>query len=78
MNEDGDWLVDDSFLLLVNASHEGVQFTLPESPGGNPWHQIIDTENIEDPFVDIVEVDDKMIVGGRALKLLSDRSITGL
>jgi isoamylase len=78
MNEDGDWLIDDSFLLLVNASHEGVQFTLPESPSSNPWHQIIDTENIDDPFVDIVEVDAKLIVGGRALKLLSDRSVTGM
>jgi glycogen operon protein len=78
MNEDGDWLIDDSFLLLVNGAHEGVEFTLPESPGGNAWHQIIDTENIEDPFVDIIEVDEKVIVGGRALKLMSDRSVTGL
>jgi len=78
MNENGDWLIDDSFLLLVNASHEGVEFTLPESPSGNPWHQIIDTENIEDPFVDIEEVDATLIVGGRGLRLLSDRSVTGL
>jgi glycogen operon protein len=77
-NEDGEWLIDDSFLLLVNASDQGVEFTLPESPSGDPWHQIIDTENIDDPFVDIVEVEDKVIVGGRALKLMSDRSVTGM
>jgi glycogen operon protein len=78
MNEDGDWLIDDSFLMLVNAADQGVVFTLPESPSGNPWHQIIDTENIDEPFVDIVEVEDKLIVGGRALKVMSDRSVTGL
>jgi glycogen operon protein len=78
MSENGDWLIDDSFLLLVNASHQGVEFTLPESPGGSSWHQVIDTENIDDPFAEIVEVEDKVIVGGRALKLMSDRSVTGL
>ena len=39
-NEDGEWIVDDSFLLLVNAAHEGVEFTLPPSPSGRPWMQV--------------------------------------
>ena len=70
-DEDGNWVVDDSFLLLVNASHEGVEFTLPQSPSCNPWCQVVDTENLEDPFVR-VKAADKIIMGGRALKLLSD------
>jgi isoamylase len=70
-NEDGEWLIDDSFLLLVNAASEGVEFTLPESPQGKSWHQIIDTENLEDPFAH-VDVSEKVILGGRSLKLLSD------
>ena len=49
-NDNGEWITDDSFLLLVNAAREGVEFTLPESPRGNPWVQVMDTENIEDPF----------------------------
>ncbi len=71
-NEDGEWIIDDSFLLLVNAAHEGVEFTLPPSPCGNPWAQVIDTENIEDPFVQPT-VGEKVILGGRSLNLLSDK-----
>jgi isoamylase len=70
-DEDGNWIVDDSFLLLVNAADQGVEFTLPPSPRGKPWRQILDTENIDDPFA-ARELDPKVIVVGRALKLLSD------
>ena len=72
-NEDGEWVIDDSFFLVVNAAHEGVEFVIPPSPSGNTWCQIIDTENIDDPFVH-THVGEKIIVGGRALKLLSDES----
>ena len=70
-DEDGDWIVDDSFLLLINAADQGVEFTLPSSPRGKPWRQIMNTENIDNPFT-MKDVDAKVIVGGRALKLLSD------
>ncbi len=70
-DEDGEWVVDDSFFIFVNAAHEGVEFTVPESPSGKPWCQIIDTENIDDPFV-TSPVGEKIILGGRSLKLLSD------
>ncbi len=66
-------MIDDSFLLLVNAAHEGVEFVVPSSPSGNPWCQMLDTENIEEPFLDIM-VEDKIILGGRCVKLLSDQA----
>ena len=69
--ENGEWVIDHSFLLLVNAAHEGVEFTLPLSPTGNPWVQLVDTENIEDPFVQRIETE-KVILGGRSLKLFND------
>ena len=75
MAEDGRWIIDDSFLILVNAADQGVEFTIPVSPSGNAWTQVIDTENIEDPFVQGT-VDTKIILGGRSLKLLSDGSHT--
>ena len=74
-DEDGNWIIDDSFLFLVNASDHGVEFTLPPSPRGRPWKQIIDTENIDDPFV-MTHTNGSIIVGGRAMKLLSDRELT--
>jgi isoamylase len=70
-DEDGKDIIDDSFFLVVNASQDGVEFVLPQSPSHNPWRQVIDTENIDDPFAE-EEVKDKVIVGGRALKLYSD------
>jgi isoamylase len=73
-DEDGKWIIDDSFLLLVNAADQGVEFTLPEPPASRPWRQIIDTENIDDPFSS-TSVDGSVIVGGRALKLLGDGAI---
>jgi isoamylase len=50
-----------------------VEFVLPSSPSGNPWCTIIDTENIENPFVH-APVGDTMILDGRSVKLLSDEA----
>jgi glycogen operon protein len=72
-NEEGKPVIDGSFLILVNASHEGVEFTLPPPLVGSNWNQVIDTENIDEPFAKVV-VDAKVIVGGRSLKLLSDET----
>jgi isoamylase len=72
MDDDGLPVKDDSFLLLVNASHEGVEFTLPSPPNGSPWCQLLSTENIEDPFAEI-ELEEKLVVGGRAMVVLYDR-----
>ena len=75
-DEDGNWVIDDSFLLMVNAADSGVEFNLPPSPSGAAWHQVVDTENIEDPFAEIHN-GDKVIVGPRSLKLMSDYSQSG-
>ncbi len=75
-DEDGNWVIDDSFLLLVNAADSGVEFNLPASPSGNPWCQVIDTENVDDPFAEIWN-GDKVIVGPRSFKLMSDHSQSG-
>jgi len=73
-DEDGNSVIDDSFLLLVNAADQGVEFTMPPSPRGKPWRQILDTEDLYDPFRP-ESVNASVIVGGRALKLLSDGSV---
>ncbi|MES2391395.1 MAG: glycogen debranching protein GlgX [Acidobacteriota bacterium] len=71
MDEEGQPVVDDSFLILVNASDGGVEYALPEPPNKTPWRQVIDTENIEDPFYETT-VQEKVIVGGRAIRVYSD------
>jgi glycogen operon protein len=70
-DENGDPLADDSLLILVNASHEGVEFKLPPYPNGSPWRQVMDTENIDDPFK-AVKAGRKVILGGRSMKIFSD------
>jgi glycogen operon protein len=35
-------------LLVLNAHHDLVEFTLPETPGGGEWSLLIDTNLAED------------------------------
>ena len=70
-DDDGNPVTDDSFLILINAYHEGVEFTLPAPPNGSPWQFVMKTENIDDPFAK-EKLGDKVIVGGRSMVLLSD------
>jgi glycogen operon protein len=72
MDEEGEPVIDDSFLILVNASDQGVEYVLPKAPGKTPWHQVLDTESIEDPFCEATTLEDKVIVGGRAVRVYSD------
>jgi isoamylase len=42
-------VIDDSFVLIVNAGHEDVMFTLPARRFGNRWRQVISTVEPEAP-----------------------------
>ena len=68
---EGNPVKDDSFLILANAYHEGVEFVLPPPSNGNPWRLIMNTENVDDPFA-IVEIGASVIVGGRSMMLFDD------
>jgi glycogen operon protein len=39
----GERITDDSFLLLLNAHHEDMTFTLPPSEFGERWEVVLDT-----------------------------------
>jgi isoamylase len=39
----GRHIVDDSFLLLVNAGSDGILFGLPRPPYDGPWEVVLDT-----------------------------------
>src|SRR5699024_4185026 len=43
----GQVLLDDNFLLLVNAYHESVHFTLPDFHPERRWHVLLDTNHAE-------------------------------
>ncbi len=71
-DEDGHPITDNSFLIMVNAAPEGVEFTLPRPPSNTPWHQLLDTQNIEDPFEE-ADFGEKVILGGRSMRVFRDR-----
>ena len=64
-------VVDDTFLVLLNSYHEGVEFLLPPAPGGGGWQRVVNTENMDDPFGN-EQAGTKLIVGGRALVLMRE------
>ena len=37
--------MDDSFLLLFNASHRQITFTLPDETYGRAWQTVVDTND---------------------------------
>jgi isoamylase len=73
-DENGKPIVDNTFLLLVNSHHEGVEFTLPQKTTGpgTQWLRIVDTNDLDDPFKG-EELGDTVIVGPRSLMLLCER-----
>ena len=69
----GNDLIDDTFLLLLNAYHETVPFVLPPPPGGGTWEQLMDTDDLETPF-DARPVSQEVNLTGRSMKLLVERN----
>ncbi|MEZ5229903.1 MAG: hypothetical protein R2710_25540 [Acidimicrobiales bacterium] len=43
MDRFGERITDESYLLLVNAHHEAVEWTPPSEPFGASWIRVIDT-----------------------------------
>ena len=48
LDERGEPVVGDTVLLLMNAHHEAIPFTLPELKEGQQWERLLDTA---DPMV---------------------------
>ncbi|MCB1826107.1 MAG: hypothetical protein KDJ54_16640 [Candidatus Competibacteraceae bacterium] len=42
-NRRGERIIDDGFILLFNADHEPVEFSLSEDPRGWAWRTVMDT-----------------------------------
>ena len=48
MDERGEPIVDETALLLLNAHHESIPFTLPETRQGQVWERVLDTSSGDD------------------------------
>ena len=71
----GEEYSDDSFLLLFNAHHDAVQFTLPPARWGDEWLVEIDT-SVPSPDVDrpAVKAGQPVDVGDRSMVVLRRRA----
>lgn len=50
VDERGSPVTDNSFLLLLNAHHQPVDFTLPPAPQGGLWKSLLNTSRLSNPF----------------------------
>jgi glycogen operon protein len=68
VNEMGEPLTDDDLLLLVNASHQALDFVMPNVvQGPDPWTLLVDTN--DDGATDAPPIDGQTRLEGRSLKL---------
>jgi glycogen operon protein len=69
VDERGEPIVDDTALILLNAHHEPIPFTLPETKEGQVWERAIDTGH-DDP--------EPVVFEGKSVYDLRDRSMVVL
>ena len=68
----GNSISDNSFLLLLNAHHEPVNFALPPPPEDGVWQCILNTNHVETPFKKST-ARRRLRLEGRTLILLMER-----
>ncbi|MDP9841227.1 glycogen debranching protein GlgX [Streptosporangium lutulentum] len=77
----GEQIVDDSFLLLINAHHEDMTFTLPEARYGKKWQIVLDTANEtprDHPLADVFwQPETAVEVTSRSIQILHCSRIHG-
>ncbi|WP_084355506.1 glycogen debranching protein GlgX [Actinomyces radicidentis] len=73
-DERGQRIVDDSFLILINASEEDIEFTLPGPDHAAAWTVALDTAPAEDGGTDLVLAagEDVVVEARSMLFLLAD------
>jgi glycogen operon protein len=67
---------DATLLLIFNAYHDVVVFTLPEVPGGNRWKCLVDTNIPDRPDEPTFTPGDRYEVTGRSLLLFVLENVT--
>jgi isoamylase len=66
----GNHVRDDVLLLLLNAGHEPIAFTLPGVNGGQAWEPLLDTAHPDSAELSLCEPGAAYLLQGRSLVLL--------
>jgi glycogen operon protein len=69
VDEHGDRIVGDTLLLLLNAHHEAIPFTLPPQLPEQCWELLVDTANMN-AETEYLEGGQQYLLQGRSLVLL--------
>jgi glycogen operon protein len=64
VDESGEPIKDDTFLILLNCHHEPIQFYVPKPPDAEKWEIVIDTNNPD------LESDTRFSEPGSAIELV--------
>jgi glycogen operon protein len=64
VDETGEPIKDDTFLIMLNCHHEPIQFFVPQPPSGEKWEVVVDTN---DPGL---EPDSRFSETGAAIELV--------
>ena len=70
-DERGERIVGDTLLVLMNAHHEPLRYTLPEIDWGREWEILVDTAGASDAKRDRLAARGVVEVGARSLMVLS-------
>jgi isoamylase len=75
LSERGEQEPDDTFLILLNASHDDMKFRLPSDPAGANWEVVVDTAaEAEAERPQRLAAGDDALLGANSLRLLVLRS----
>ena len=74
VDERGSPVTDNSFLLLLNAHYQPVDFTLPPAPQGCLWKSILNTSRLNNPFKSS-PARKRIKLSGRSLILLCEQQL---
>ena len=72
VDERGEPVVDETALILLNAHHESITFTLPETRDGQIWERVLDTSAGDDTPLSLRGGED-LDLGDRSLVVLFTR-----
>jgi isoamylase len=74
VDQGGDPIIDDSFLLVLNCHVEGVEITLPEVHGLTHWEVVFDTRRTQVEPGEAYAASESIILDRQTLMLLKARN----